>query len=100
MIAGFCPTVDAFCPTVCCHHRSRAVSRNRTMKKIFSLTAAALLILGSSSCVVHTTAKKDNGKHKGWYKNRHNPHHPNSNNPGHSKQKSKNKNKLIELYFG
>lgn len=24
---------------------------------------------------VHTP-KQDNGKHKGWYKNKNNPHHP------------------------
>ena len=28
----------------------------------------------------------DNGKHKGWYKNRHNPHNPASDNPGHNRK--------------
>jgi hypothetical protein len=37
--------------------------------------------------------KKDNGKHKGWYKNPNNPHHPNSTNPGNSKGKGKGKGK-------
>lgn len=31
------------------------------------------------------------GKKKGWFKNTHNPHHPQSNNPGHAKNKNKNK---------
>lgn len=30
--------------------------------------------------------RKDNGLHKGWYKNPNNPHHPNTTNPGHTKQ--------------
>jgi hypothetical protein len=59
------------------------------MKTIFTLTAALLLVFGTQGCVVHTTAKKDNGKHKGWFKNRHNPHHPNTNNPGQQKKKGK-----------
>ena len=32
------------------------------------------LLLPAASCVV--TVKKDNGKHKGWYKNPNNPHNP------------------------
>ncbi|GAB3536949.1 hypothetical protein GCM10027443_28560 [Pontibacter brevis] len=28
---------------------------------------------------------KDNGLHKGWYKNPNNPHHPLTTNPGHTK---------------
>ncbi|MEJ8803115.1 hypothetical protein [Pontibacter sp. H249] len=32
---------------------------------------------------------KDNGLHKGWYKNTNNPHHPRTTNPGHTKQKAK-----------
>lgn len=32
-----------------------------------------------SSCKV----RHDNGKHKGWFKNSKNPHHPASTNPGH-----------------
>jgi hypothetical protein len=31
--------------------------------------------------------KKDNGLHKGWYKNTNNPHHPRTTNPGHTKNK-------------
>lgn len=30
-------------------------------------------------------AGKDNGLHRGWYKNPNNPHHPQTTNPGHTK---------------
>ncbi|RAU84474.1 hypothetical protein DP923_01040 [Pontibacter arcticus] len=33
--------------------------------------------------------KKDNGNHKGWYKNPNNPHHLHTTNPGHTKHKGK-----------
>ncbi len=33
------------------------------------------------------SSKKDNGLHKGWYKNPNNPHHPYTTNPGHTKHK-------------
>lgn len=36
-----------------------------------------------------SATKKDNGLHKGWYKNTNNPHHPRTTNPGHTKHKSK-----------
>jgi hypothetical protein len=32
------------------------------------------LLFSTTSCVV--VHKHDNGKHKGWYKNPKNPHHP------------------------
>lgn len=41
-----------------------------------------------TSCAVIVVPKKDQGKHKGWFKNRHNPHHPASDNPGHNKKKN------------
>lgn len=48
---------------------------------------------GVGKVVVIKDARKtkgnDNGLHKGWYKNPNNPHHPNTTNPGHTKQKSK-----------
>jgi len=40
------------------------------------------LIFVTSSCVV---VRKDNGKHRGWFKNRNNPPHLNSKFPGKSK---------------
>ncbi len=60
------------------------------MKKILMLLLPLGLLMGSGSCVV---VKHDNGKHKGWYKNRHNPHHPASDNPGNANQKGKGKGK-------
>jgi len=55
-----------------------------------------VLLFAATSCVV---VRKDNGKHRGWFKNRNNPHHPRTTNPGKSKSvkelKSKGKkNKL------
>lgn len=41
-------------------------------------------LFNTTSCLV---VKHDNGKHKGWYKNSNNPHHPNTINLGKSKGK-------------
>lgn len=57
----------------------------KIFKSIAVLALFAGLAGGSASCVV---IKKDNGKHKGWYKNPNNPHHPNTTNPGHTKAPS------------
>jgi hypothetical protein len=47
----------------------------KIFKIITSLTLAAVLLLNLSSClVIHQ--KKDNGKHKGWFKSQHSPNHP------------------------
>ncbi len=55
--------------------------------KIYRMIALMLLLIGlllsSTYCTVFFS--KDNGKHKGWYMNSNNPHHPNSTNPGKSK---------------
>lgn len=56
---------------------------------ILLILASILLLISSTSCIV-LYPHKDNGKHKGWYKNSNNPHNPNSTNPGHS-GKSKGK---------
>ena len=45
------------------------------------------ILFTAESCVV--LVKEDNGKHKGWYKNPHNPHHQFSNNFGQGKGKHK-----------
>lgn len=59
--------------------------------KLFSaLVLSTGLMIGANSCVIH---KKDNGKHKGWYKNPNNPHHPNTTNPGHTTPPGKAKAK-------
>jgi hypothetical protein len=59
----------------------------RTLKKIAILLLCTGLLFSTSSCVV--LVKKDNGKHKGWFKNPNNSHNPISKNPGMSKGKSK-----------
>lgn len=51
--------------------------------RLITIIVFAVLITSQTSCVV--ISKKDNGKHKGWFKNSNNPHHPNSTNPGKSK---------------
>ena len=38
-----------------------------------------------------TATRKDNGLHKGWYKNPNNPHHPRTTNPGHTKHRGNGK---------
>ena len=66
-------------------------------KGLLMLCAFALLVSCSSSkkqssqigkvVIVKESkvANKDNGLHKGWYKNPNNPHHPRTTNPGHTK---------------
>jgi hypothetical protein len=59
----------------------------KILRAIALLILSLGLLINATSCVV--LAKKDNGNHLGWYKNPHNPHHPQSNNPGHNKQYKK-----------
>lgn len=56
----------------------------RTGKVIMTMILNVSLCLGMMSCIV--VHKHDNGKHKGWFKNPNNPHHPGSKNPGHNKK--------------
>jgi hypothetical protein len=65
------------------------------MSKMLLPLLLAILFVSGTSCMVKTTAKKDNGKHKGWYKNRHNPHNPNTDNP---KGKDKKHFTRLDLY--
>ena len=62
----------------------------RTLRKIVAIVLCIGLLSGATSCVVFV--KRDNGNHKGWFKNPNNPHNPMSTNPGKSKGNSK-KNK-------
>lgn len=59
--------------------------------KILRTLALSVLCAGflfsATSCAV--MVKKDNGNHKGWFKNSNNPHHPYSTNPGKAKGKYK-----------
>jgi len=45
-------------------------------RKFGFIVLCALLFFGTTGCYV--TSRNDNGKHKGWFKNTNNPHHPNS----------------------
>jgi hypothetical protein len=47
----------------------------KILKLVSILVLCAVVLFSVSSCVV--LVKKDNGNHKGWYKNPHNPHNPN-----------------------
>ncbi|MBK7133631.1 MAG: hypothetical protein IPH69_12660 [Bacteroidales bacterium] len=47
----------------------------KAIKMASVLVLCALFLLSTTSCVV--LVKKDNGNHKGWYKNPKNPHNPN-----------------------
>jgi len=53
--------------------------------KLIILLLSTALVFNLTSCLV--LVPKDNGKHKGWYKNPKNPH-----NPKHGKGKGKGKN--------
>jgi ABC-type oligopeptide transport system substrate-binding subunit len=58
------------------------------MKKIFLLAfLSSILLLSTSACV---SVRHDKGKHKGWFKNSNNPHHPRTTNPGQTKHKKNN----------
>ncbi len=57
----------------------------KRIKRLISLLLCLGILASFSSCVALRTG--DNGNHKGWFKNTHNPHHPFSNNPGHAKAK-------------
>jgi len=59
----------------------------KVFKKGIMLVLIIGLLFGASSCTVFFS--KDNGNHKGWYKNTNNPHHVNSTNPGNNKSVAK-----------
>jgi hypothetical protein len=67
------------------------------MKTLLSLVVASLMLVSSACVIVTPNAKRtpgtSNGKKKGWFKNRHNPHNPNTDNPG------KGKKHFTRLYF-
>ncbi len=59
----------------------------KPFRTVIILALCAGLLFSVTSCTVFV--KKDNGKHKGWFKNPNNPHNQDSTNPGKSKGKSK-----------
>ncbi|MFD2248352.1 hypothetical protein [Pontibacter ruber] len=54
-----------------------------------------VIIIEDSKNVRVATGRKDNGLHKGWYKNPNNPHHPRTTNPGHTKHKGGSKGNTV-----
>lgn len=59
-----------------------------TRFRLSLLLLAVAVVLSLTTCTgIKISGKKDNGKHKGWYKNTNNPHHPLTTNPGHTKSK-------------
>jgi hypothetical protein len=46
----------------------------KAIKTFAAICIASALVLSAPSCTV--LVKKDNGKHKGWYKNTNNLHNP------------------------
>ena len=53
----------------------------KLFRTAFAICLVFALFLGSTSCIVFKP-KTDNGGHRGWFKNRNNPHNPNTTNPG------------------
>jgi hypothetical protein len=51
----------------------------KKFRTLVILSLCTMLLFSATSCAVFV--KKDNGQHKGWYKNSNNPHNPNSTNP-------------------
>ncbi|MBC5775555.1 hypothetical protein H8S95_15870 [Pontibacter sp. KCTC 32443] len=66
---------------------SKKSTSSRSVKEVILDRKSVRVTTGAS------TTRKDNGLHKGWYKNPNNPHHPNTTNPGHTKGKGKGKSK-------
>ncbi len=56
------------------------------MKKFLMIFLCLGFLLGTSSCVVIN--KKDNGKHKGWYKSPNNQNKSNNSNNSNKSNKS------------
>lgn len=55
-----------------------------------------LMIVTGFAAVSCATVRHDNGKHKGWYKNPNNPHHPLS---GKKKKKKKKPRKEYQFHY-
>lgn len=61
-------------------------------RPIFVLSIALCLLISSTSCLVFTPYHVDgSSSRRGSFKNSNNPHTPNTTNPGHTKNKGKNK---------
>ena len=70
----------------------------KKISKIAVFTMLSLILFSTTSCVVLVPEHHDNGKHKGWYKNSHNPH--NSSTQKNNRKQGQNQNKFKENYKG
>ena len=61
----------------------------KSLRSIAILAFCTGLLFGATSCTVFVAETRDQGNHRGWYKNPNNPHHPFTTNPGKFKGKSK-----------
>jgi hypothetical protein len=57
----------------------------KTGRLLLVITLYLSLMVSLTSCLVLIPGPGGHGKHKGWYKHPHNPHHPRSTNPGHTR---------------
>lgn len=57
------------------------------------IATAFLFVMNSCMLFLVDDHHPGHGKHKGWYKNTNNPHHPFSTNPGHKKKHKKHDSK-------
>jgi hypothetical protein len=63
------------------------IKNSNTLRIFGTLLLSLFFIFSITSCAV--VIKTDSGKHKGWYKNKHNP--PAYHSPKHEKSKGKSK---------
>jgi flagellar basal body-associated protein FliL len=72
------------------YFKTQTTKKMKRLKVMILIVLSMVILMGTQSCLVLT--KKDNGKHKGWYKNKKNPHNPKHNNS------KKNKNAYYVKY--
>ena len=63
----------------------------KAQKLIIAIFLSLGIVFGSSCVIIKPKTKHDMGLHKGWFKNKNNPHNPNY--KGKTNQKKENKNK-------
>jgi hypothetical protein len=49
----------------------------KKLKVFIPIILSMIIMLNLTSCFLILNDKKDNGQHRGWYKNQNNPHNPN-----------------------
>lgn len=59
--------------------------------RISIMCLLSVLFISASSCATVQSVSHDQGKHKGWYKNPNNPHHPDSNKEKEKPKKNQKK---------